>query len=264
MVACALAPIYGEALTADDHVALAHVRAHLLGVPCYQLSPASLRLRVPGLTHMPWPDECFTGIPAYNRMMLSAGLYSALSGYEYLLVCQLDALVLSGEIALWCAAGYDYVGAPWLRDPKHPEQGFSRAGNGGFCLRRVSAFLSVLGQRGRSWAAMGRAVCAPLPDLVAVAPRQRWRKRMRIARAVSVGVEQYLARYGVHEDQFWSDRAHLFDPAFRVAPPDVAVGFAFEVAPRYCYEANRRRLPFGCHAWAKYDRAFWEPYLITA
>jgi hypothetical protein len=197
-------------------------------------------------------------------MMLSAGLYEALSGYEYILISQLDALVLSNQLSHWCTAGYDYVGAPWLRDPDQPERGFSRAGNGGFSLRRVSSFLGVLNQAGPSWVAMGRSVTCRLPDLDRFPRRDRWRKRMRIARAVSAGVQQYLARYGVHEDQFWADRAHLFDPAFKVAPPSVAVGFSFEVAPRYCFEINQRRLPCGCHAWGKYDRAFWEPHLLGA
>jgi hypothetical protein len=25
---------------------------------------------------------------------------------------------------------------------------------------------------------------------------------------------------------------------------------------------NNHRLPFGCHAWPRYDRMFWEPYLV--
>jgi hypothetical protein len=39
-------------------------------------------------------------------------------------------------------------------------------------------------------------------------------------------------------------------------------GFSFEVAPRYCFKMNRERLPFGCHAWSKYDQEFWEPFLL--
>jgi len=40
--------------------------------------------------------------------------------------------------------------------------------------------------------------------------------------------------------------------------------FAFEGAPRMCFELNQQKLPFGCHAWAKFDRSFWEPYLIAS
>jgi hypothetical protein len=34
------------------------------------------------------------------------------------------------------------------------------------------------------------------------------------------------------------------------------------MAPRFCFEQNDMRLPSGCHAWPKYDRKFWEPYLL--
>ncbi len=63
-------------------------------------------------------------------------------------------------------------------------------------------------------------------------------------------------------DIFWSDEAVHYYPDFKIA--DVATGlrFAFEVSPRLCLERNQQQLPFGCHAWARYDRAFWEPYLL--
>jgi hypothetical protein len=48
----------------------------------------------------------------------------------------------------------------------------------------------------------------------------------------------------------------------RVATVEDALQFSFETCPRKCFEMNGRRLPFGCHAW-EYDRAFWEPHLLT-
>jgi hypothetical protein len=40
--------------------------------------------------------------------------------------------------------------------------------------------------------------------------------------------------------------------------------FAFEAAPRQCLEMNQGRLPFGCHAWGRYDREFWTPHLLAS
>jgi len=65
-----------------------------------------------------------------------------------------------------------------------------------------------------------------------------------------------------HEDHFWSDEAIKYHPEFRVASTELGLRFAFEVAPRYCFELNNYTLPFGCHAWPRYDRNFWEPYLL--
>ena len=62
--------------------------------------------------------------------------------------------------------------------------------------------------------------------------------------------------------RFWSDRAIYFYPEFKIATIDLALKFSFERFPRYCFERNHYHLPFGCHAWHKWDRSFWEPYLI--
>ena len=66
-----------------------------------------------------------------------------------------------------------------------------------------------------------------------------------------------------NEDYFWSDEARRFDAGFCVAPFEAGLAFGFEAAPRLCLEFNDGRLPFGCHAWPRYDRKFWEPYLLA-
>ena len=66
----------------------------------------------------------------------------------------------------------------------------------------------------------------------------------------------------VHEDRFWAEYATHYDPSFRIAPVDDAMRFAFEAEPRQCYERIGRRLPFGVHRWQKFDRAFFEPFLL--
>jgi hypothetical protein len=38
--------------------------------------------------------------------------------------------------------------------------------------------------------------------------------------------------------------------------------FAFEAEPRACYERIGRALPFGAHRWQRFDRAFYEPFLL--
>jgi hypothetical protein len=65
------------------------------------------------------------------------------------------------------------------------------------------------------------------------------------------------------EDVWWSFQAQHYDPTFTIAAPEDALRFAFERHPRECFERVGRRLPFGAHAWADYDRAFWEPYLLA-
>ena len=74
---------------------------------------------------------------------------------------------------------------------------------------------------------------------------------------------QDSAQYGRVDDIFWSDDAVSYLPEYKVASLEQGLEFAFEAAPRTCFEMNGGKMPFGCHAWARYDRSFWEPYLLT-
>jgi hypothetical protein len=71
-----------------------------------------------------------------------------------------------------------------------------------------------------------------------------------------------LSIWQKNEDIFWGYEAKKYYPEFRIASVEASLRFAFEVAPRLCFELNNHTLPFGCHAWHKYDREFWEPYLL--
>jgi hypothetical protein len=68
--------------------------------------------------------------------------------------------------------------------------------------------------------------------------------------------------HGCNNDYFWSFEAKEYLPEFKVASVEDGMRFAFEAAPRECFERVGRKLPFGCHAWAKFDRSFWEPHLL--
>ena len=57
------------------------------------------------------------------------------------------------------------------------------------------------------------------------------------------------------EDVFWSN---CESSSFKVAPLEVALTFAFETQVKKCFELNQYKLPFGCHAWMKYDLGFWK------
>lgn len=257
-------PVYREELHPAEELSLRHLETFLGGRDRIFISPSGLRPPRSGYGILHFPAPYFRSIAGYSQLLLSPLFYRAFASYDYLLIYQLDALVFSDSVDRWCRAGYDYLGAPWLEDPADPAKGFSRVGNGGFSLRRVEACLEVLEAKGPrddegtlgSWL---RLLRTPLPD---VAP-QEMGKRLRIVRQATRGASWYARHYTLNEDHFWSDRARLFHPGFRIAPPSVAVDFSFERAPRYCFERNGNRLPFGCHAWERWDPAFWAPHLLT-
>ena len=64
-----------------------------------------------------------------------------------------------------------------------------------------------------------------------------------------------------NEDIFWSQSVPSLIPNFRIPDVPTALKFAFEFELRTSYEMNQKELPFGCHAWERYDIDFWRPFI---
>ncbi len=264
-------PLYRAELTGDEKISFRHLCQYLGSYRKYLVVPRSLSVNHPGFFIERFDDAFFTDIPSYSRLMLSRQFYERFQSHTYILLYQLDCLVFSSQLYEWCARGYDYIGAPWLRSMAEPEKGFARVGNGGLSLRRVSSFLKVIDSpryTNEPCPYWRDVFYASLPDLdrdtasIRYRGPGRWLKRLRVLREVRPGAVSYAARYTLNEDHFWSDRARLFYPDFKIAPVEEALQFSFDLGPRYCFESNSCRLPFGCHGWYRHDREFWSPYLI--
>ena len=70
--------------------------------------------------------------------------------------------------------------------------------------------------------------------------------------------QSYLSRTKVIEDKFFSS---VISNDFRIAAIDVALKFAFEREVEKCFIMNNNKLPFGCHAWERYNIIFWKKYI---
>lgn len=255
-------PVYSETLTADEQISVAALQRHLSAYDVALLVPDTLR-RPPISAHaIAFNADYFSGTAAYSRLLLSSEFYRVFSGYRYMLIYQLDALVFSDQLAHWCSKGYDYIGAPV--HVHSDDQSAAFVGNGGFSLRKIESFLHVLeGSESppSSIEACRRIASAPSPDVEALPGLQRISKTLSIARQISQGVHTYAGSYTLNEDLFWSLRAPYFTSSFRRPSMDEAARFSIDKHPAYWMRRNDGAVPFGCHAWAKYDRDLWERHL---
>ena len=185
----------------------------------------------------------FQGIEGYNDLLKSRGFYERFASYGYMLIYQLDAWVFEDRLDYWCGKGYDYVGAPWFEGWRNHEEGygFMCVGNGGFSLRKVDKFLKITN---------------PSQLLYGF-----W-KRLKFGRK-SVG-EYMETKKDRWEDVFFcydlkGTRLELKTPSCRKASM-----FSIETSPEYIFkEVNRGQLPFGCHAWKRYQyEEFWSKHII--
>lgn len=201
----------------------------------------------------------FEGIEGYNRLMLSKLFYARFSEFEFILISQPDAYVFRDDLMAWCGKGYDFVGAPifgrFTDKVFHPKQ--SRVGNGGFSLRRVEAFLDYFDGRKHVIRTKDIAKCIDLKKK----PMTRWAIWLLMALGWRNKPSSVAKQWKYNEDDFWSGM--LNGTRYELSKPEVeeALLFAFERFPSEAY-AITGTLPFGCHAWAKYQyESFWKTYI---
>lgn len=140
----------------------------------------------------------------------------------------------------------DLIAAPWPTRPRYKHfpmkqfiqlkkwlftspnkisrmQMYDKIGNGGLCLRKVSAFSQACRQ---------------------------------YAKEIQYFNSQPDSMH--NEDIFWA----LIPTNFNYPTVETALQFAFDLKPRVCYQLNHQQLPMGCHGFTHNSRIkFWEQFI---
>lgn len=169
-------------------------------------------------------DRHFQGIKAYNQLMMSPQFYQRFLNYQYMLVYQTDAWVFEDKLKYWCSKGYAYVGAPWVTIPPSNKKTI-------FNLSQL--LLNKVGNGG---------FCI---------------RNIKIHYYSALLFRPIAFLFPKNEDFFWCYIVKKFNPFYTVPSADEALHFAFEMLPSQCFEKTNQQLPFGCHAWEKYEPEFW-------
>lgn len=197
----------------------------------------------------------FSSVAGYNRLMLSRSFYERFAAWDYMLIYQLDAWVFKDELDAWCAKGYDYIGAPWMKLNGRLDE--NNSGNGGFSLRKIAAFIELFDHKGKLWGYKG-LLC-----------RHRYRGPLRRRLYILLGLFGWRNRLSnvvrkgkENEDLFFATLKHKKGKPFRIPPVNEAMYFSFEESPAMLYERTGHTLPFGCHAWEKWEyETFWKQFI---
>jgi hypothetical protein len=253
-------------LSADEEISMRHLRHYLGRYDRYLVAPEGLELDFPDFRIQRFHPKFFGSLRAHSWLILLPAFYKAFARYKYILIYHLDALAFSDQLEQWCATDIDYIGAPWMPCPDLPWIKEPAVGNGGFALMKVESCLKVLyGRYRRHPTKIFRDFLARNADQFhALKWVQRTFYRLpAVQRADRIwDAVQRTEVNTMNNDQFWSFEAMKYYPQFRVASVEMGLRFAFETIPARCFELAGRQLPFGCHAFAKYDRAFWEPHIL--
>lgn len=212
-------PSYKKKLARNETISLCQCRKVLGNYDRYFLVPEDMKadyitdeiiVRIDG--------KHLSSRKQYSDYMLSENFYSLFSSYQYILIYQLDAFVFEDRLEYFCKLDYDYIGAEWLYGLEcHTEHNnLWYWGNGGFSLRKVSAFSKWI------------AECRDVVDYA----------RMLLPEDLAISI------FGAE--------------TLKIAKRDVAMEFSYDMYPMECYRMNNNNLPFGCHAWTRFDVPFWK------
>ena len=209
-------------------------------------------------------DQFFSSIHGYNKLVRSLAFYESYSDYEYILIYQLDAWVFSDQLTEWCDKGYDYIGAPWCKENAPPSETnpFVRSGNGGFSLRRTGYFINILSSNKKLFTPAGIK-----QKIERLKTNPRSIKRFARFLGYKTGFLNHIRAINNSarlEDWFWIENFANTDTYFplRIPEPEISMYFAFEQWASYLFEKTSHTLPFGTHAYKKYEyETFWKNHI---
>jgi hypothetical protein len=207
-------------------------------------------------------DSYFNSIDDYSSLLLQSYFYKKFKKYKFLLIVQTDAWVFRDDLNFWCSKEYDFIGAPWFERIVLYDRNtsFLGVGNGGFSLRNVNKTFSILNRI--SYLKIMYSILVTL-GLNKIFNFNTLILRFNFYFKIKSfwELQALFINHKLQEDEFYGHIVSKIFNDFKLAPIADAIKFSFEVNPRYLYELNNYQLSFGCHAWEKYDKEFWNNYI---
>lgn len=206
------------------------------------------------IIHIPpvWQSSLYM----YNKLKKSHFFYNLLKDYEYILTYELDAFVFKDDLLYWCDKGYDYIGAPWFDKLGGADLNSKilGVGNSGFSLRKtktIHKYISKFVHKSKRYYSYN-----PFVKLWGIA--EYYLGHVYKILGINYTVEKFCNE---PEDMLICFKLKSKFPSLQIAPLEDAWRFSFEFNPQLLYQLNHQELPFGCHAWWKYDLEFWKPFI---
>lgn len=221
-----------------------------------------LKYAVGAKTHLV-PSHLLKGADNYSKYLLSEDFYDNFKKYDHILIYQLDCYVFRDDLKHWGSQNYDYIGSPFFEEFERTKTNkLNGVGNGGFSLRSPNKILEVL----KNWE-------KKITYKSIIKDKEAFEKKDKI-RLIAQKFFSSLTGYRFHlpynkllnlpKDDimiglFFSKKLNLIS----TPSPLEASKFAMETNCSYLYELNGHVLPFGCHAWEKYEPNFWKSFILN-
>lgn len=205
-------------------------------------------------------EHFFESVKGYNSLCLDSQFYKRFEAYKYMFIYQTDAWVFRDELLDWCDKKYDYIGAPhFVCNDNIFSTEFLGVGNGGFSLRRIQYCIDILSKfkyvplfkpKGLKLLFYNHIHHFSIVNAIGIAMRTIGIKNtVDFYKRENIVNEDFV--FGTYSKYIWGNNANI--PSC-----EEAARFSFEIHPEFLYHLCGDKIPFGCHAYRKYDyETFW-------
>ena len=205
----------------------------------------------------------FLNIHSYNRLLLNYNFYKLFDNYDYILIHQLDAIILKDQLEHWCSKKYSYIGGPSYHKSLFKKKPITPKFfcNGGLSLRNINDFLKVLESKKIFFNKCDKYI---LREFFKTSYFIKYIKLFYNYYKFynSFDVENFMNNFFLNEDVFWTIFAKLFYANFNL-PLNVMDCANFSLSEGYQFYREKFNIqPFGIHGYKKENSDFFDALLI--
>ena len=172
----------------------------------------------------------FKSLNSYSRLLLSKSFYKLFLDFEYILLMQPDTFLFRDDLTKWCNKGYSYIGAPWPKGTLISSMAF-------LGHRTLRKWLPTFDKPKRFFVGNGGLSLRNVRDCIKLIKKH-----------------QFVAgAWYSQEDFFFAYYFMKSGKEFSMPSEKEASLFSLEQNAKQYFEENGNKLPFGCHAYERYN-----------
>ena len=246
---CIVTPFHKSDLSDNEKLSLKTIQKHFKNEKKFLVTFHENKIDFPNFERVNFSKNFFENIQGYNNLCTSTEFYRSFLDFEYMLICQLDVIVLKNNLSEFMSRNISYIGAPTGKKSPFDRSRKKLWGrryfcNGGFSLRRISDFISVL---------ESSKVRYPFNYLtIYECLKSGFFKYINLylktffSKSIYKG-EFFAKNLYIKEDSFWTYFAPLFYNKYSLPTIDQANSFCFDGNPNFFYKMNNYKLPMALH-----------------
>ena len=246
---CIVTPFHKYDLNDNEKLSLKTIQKHFKNEKKFLVTFHDNKIDFPNFERVNFNKNFFENIQGYNNLCTSTEFYRSFLDFEYMLICQLDVIVLKNNLSEFMSKKISYIGAPTGKKSPFDRSRKKLWGrryfcNGGFSLRKISDFISVLESSNVRYPFNYLTIYECLKS--GFFKYINLYLKTLFSKSIYKG-EFFAKNLYIKEDSFWTYFAPLFYNKYSLPTIDQANSFCFDGNPNFFYKMNNYKLPMALH-----------------